>query len=215
MMRGYLSFLLVLASLLLVIMLLVSAAALKDFSLSRAIAAERTYQLQMNIKEVVLEAGRQGAVQAFTTYSFTHSKDACIRKPMFTMNPDCFKDVEAMQQAKEGAYDRIKMLTAFDPDYAILLWCGLPLTESEARNHSAKMITDSSLSLPFGRFVFFSLCDNSISVSLEPSQNPNSNPTLKRIVFGESGIVIGASVYSNKFGAASTSHIPAGTEVIA
>ena len=49
----------------------------KTHNLSNAINAERFYRVQMNVKEVIIEAARQGAREGFQMYDSTHQISAC------------------------------------------------------------------------------------------------------------------------------------------
>jgi hypothetical protein len=137
-MRGYLSFVLVMVSLLLVFSLLDAREASLSTDLSKAISVERVYSLQMNVKECILEAARQGADEGFKAYDATHDIKKCIHCPdsFCSSNPraknrcdpglctQCFHEGEARGEAKKYAEARIGLLGIhdFDPDFTVTLW---------------------------------------------------------------------------------------------
>ena len=68
-MRGYLTFLIVFAAYLLLISLAQLNTNAKTSDLGSAIWVERYYQVQMNTKEAVVEAAREGAREGLKSYS--------------------------------------------------------------------------------------------------------------------------------------------------
>lgn len=114
-MRGYLSFVLVLASLALLFSLLDVSLAAADRDFSRAVAVERAYGVQMNAKEAVLESARQGGMAGFGAYDQAHDLAGCAACPdhgCMLAGPaacnaavcqGCFRENEARQAAEEGA----------------------------------------------------------------------------------------------------------------
>ena len=80
-MRGYLSFILVFIAVLLLLALLRLHDAAHSTDLSKAVAAERTYAVQMNVKESVVESARRGALAGFSDYDATHDIKLCKHCP--------------------------------------------------------------------------------------------------------------------------------------
>lgn len=138
-MRGYLSFLLVLlGSLALAEMLAVYGAA-STFDLSRPVAIERAYGLEMNAKETVIESVRAGAAAGFSEYDLAHDVRECIHCPDNACVPPnpadplppnycdgercsgCFRESEARAAALSGAEEMLRRLDAhdYDPDFRI------------------------------------------------------------------------------------------------
>lgn len=213
-MRGYISFLLVLASVLLVILLLNSSILVRELSFSDAIISEKTYQLQMNVKELILESARQGAINGFNGYSHTHSKIACKRHPLYTNNPDCFNDHDAILRTKTSAIASMAQLNTHNSDFDLLLWCTQSKNEHLAQKHSIKLIEKRTLSNQENSFLLSSaLCNDILSIKLKQSKIPYKNPTLEKLIFGETGTIIGISIYSSKFRVASLSYVPLGIQV--
>jgi hypothetical protein len=131
--RGYLTFIVVLAALALVLAMLEMNLAAGDMDFSKAVAVERAYGLQMNAKEAVLEAARQGANEGFGAYDGTHSLAACRacmdHGCMAMMPPSCdvaacracFRENEARQAAEAGAAAAVAGLAKhrFDKDFQV------------------------------------------------------------------------------------------------
>jgi hypothetical protein len=131
--QGYISFILVLASLALVLAMLEMNLAAGDRDFSKAVAVERAYGLQMNAKEAVLEAARQGAKEGFGAYDGTHSLAACRACMDYGcaagVPPSCddaacracFRENEARQAAEEGAGAAVAGLARhrFDRDFQV------------------------------------------------------------------------------------------------
>lgn len=138
-MRGYLSFVLVLASVVLVFTLLEINMVSKSFDLSKAISVERAYGLQMNVKESILESARQGARDGFNTYDFTHDIKLCKHCPdSFCLPPtpplptnycdpllcaQCFRESEARMESERYAVSNITTLGHhhFDSDFRVFI----------------------------------------------------------------------------------------------
>lgn len=129
-MRGYFSFLLALiASIILAGLLSLHVATLMT-DLSDAVAAERTYGLDMNVKEAVLESVRSGAHDGFAVYDSTHDLASCSSCPDHfcaagacdgVLCLRCFRESGARLSAIEGAGERLDALRAhaFDPDFGV------------------------------------------------------------------------------------------------
>ncbi len=134
-MRGYLSFILALASLLLVFSLLEARAASHSADLSKAISVQRAYSAQMNMKECILEAARQGALEGFAAYDASHDTRLCRHCPdaycsLLPTAPNhcdshlcsrCFREYEARAEAERYAHSMINLLHShqFDSDFSI------------------------------------------------------------------------------------------------
>ncbi len=136
-MRGYLSFILVLVSLQLVFSLLEVKSASESTDLSKAISVERTYSVQMNVKECILEAARQGASEGFAAYDASHDIRLCRHCPDSYCSPvpaapnrcdpllceQCFREGEARAEAERQALSMIDLLRThqFDSDFLITI----------------------------------------------------------------------------------------------
>jgi hypothetical protein len=133
--RGYLSFILVLASLVLAFSLLDVHLALKSINFSKAVAVERTYGLQLNVKEAVAESARQGALDGFSAYDRAHDASscrACLDHGCALMMPPacdgmkcaaCFREDDARRAAEHEAEGKVAALSShvFDDDFSVLI----------------------------------------------------------------------------------------------
>lgn len=79
-MRGYFTFLIVFAAFLLLISLAQFNSNAKTSNAGSAIWVERYYQVQMNAKEAVVEAAREGAKQGFSDYFSSLTIDCGLKK---------------------------------------------------------------------------------------------------------------------------------------
>ena len=136
-MRGYLSFILVLVSLQLVFSLLEIKSATDSFDLSKALSVERAYSVQMNVKECVLEAARQGAHEGFAVYDASHDIKFCRHCPDSYCSPvpeapnrcdsalcsQCFREDDARAEAERHALSNMGMLLdhQFDSDFIVTI----------------------------------------------------------------------------------------------
>jgi hypothetical protein len=123
-MRAYLSFVLVLFSL----MLLFSLLQFGSHQPARNVLEERSYLVLMNEKEAIIESLRQGSVRGFDKYDQSHSLEACLHCP--PCHPDlcepvkcqeCFRESEAVESAIQGALGQAGLLAAhdFDDDFSL------------------------------------------------------------------------------------------------
>lgn len=124
-MRGYLSFVLVLVSIVLVLSLLEFS--IKEES-TKALLTERSYSLSMNVKEAVIESIRYGAHEGYSQYDLEHDILMCKHCPVCLpafCNPilcqQCFYESEARRHAKAAALARLEILKKchFDQDFTI------------------------------------------------------------------------------------------------
>lgn len=140
-MKGYLSFILVIASIFLFISLLLVFRSSSSVDLSKAIAVERAYGLGMNVKEAAFESVTEGAKDGFRTYDALHDVSLCKHCPdHFCVPPTpanpappnicdamrcsgCFREAEARESAATRAITKIRLLKShhFDPDFTISL----------------------------------------------------------------------------------------------
>jgi len=222
-MRGYLSFVLVLASALVILNLVILHWQPQSISLANAIAVERVYQTQMNAKEVVLESIRAGGMEAFELYNKTHNVTVCQ-----TQGPDhplCFRIEEAREWARAGSFFRLATIDtqAFDEDMEVSIWCMSGITEETARLIantdncpicSSYKTSSSNLTQEIASGIARGGCAAYIYpeiVSYNPVENPElANFTITGGPTGSIGGSIGISVRYHKFNISSVSYIPAG-----
>ena len=124
-MRGYLSFVLVLLSLLLVFSLL--ELNFQEES-QKAVIVERSYSVSMNVKECILETLRQGARKGFSDYDQSHDITLCKHCPPcapqscnMALCNQCFREQEARDQAESYALSNLDALRyhTFDSDFEV------------------------------------------------------------------------------------------------
>ena len=133
-MRGYLSFVLVFVSVLLLLYVLQLHLTVNDFNLDKAIAVHRTYSVQMNVKEVLLELARQNAEKGFNEYDSSHSVSLCRHCPDHFCIPgspsnncdvilcnQCFREKEARESAEKMVISGLTVMNnySFDPDFTV------------------------------------------------------------------------------------------------
>jgi hypothetical protein len=143
-MRGYLNFFLVFISVFFILSIIQASTYSNDISFSKAIAAERNYQAQMNFKEVALQSIRLGAIEGYTLYNITHDINKC--DPNYVgggggpNHPLCFRIEEARIFAQAGAFTRLALLDIdlFDPDSELEFFCTNILTDDISREIASK-----------------------------------------------------------------------------
>ncbi len=231
-MRGYLSFVLVLASVVLILSFVQIDLSSTNFDLSKAISAERTYQVQMNVKEAVIESVRQGGMEGFLEYDSTHSHQACLRycadmgvcthpdtPPCDSMmcGRECFRVSDAQMKAEESAIEKVVELSAlgFDPDFEVLLWCGPEPMDFEARDIAERMKSAESLSACASCIpLTLASCGSALTATVRPGEIPDSYALESVQLAPRAGAgVIGISVLSGKLDIASVSYLPQSLEV--
>ncbi|NYZ77274.1 hypothetical protein H0O02_03085 [Candidatus Micrarchaeota archaeon] len=107
-MRGYFAFLIVFAAFALLISLAELNLSSKSHNLSAAITAEKFYRTQMNVKEVLIEAARQGAAGGFDAYAATHNEAACLAGDA----AHCFSSRDAENAAGLAAIAKMQLVIA-------------------------------------------------------------------------------------------------------
>lgn len=137
-MRGYFAFFLVFLSSALLLSLLSLSEAAQTADLSRAVAVSRSYGVEMNAKEAVLEAARGGSLAGFAAYDLSHDVSTCSHcedhfcSPLLPLGPNscdsalcslCFRESGAREAAIGGALARLRMLRAhaFDQDFEVAI----------------------------------------------------------------------------------------------
>jgi len=216
-MRGYLSFLLVLASASLILSLIEASEAPSKISFSRAIAAERAYQAQMNAKEMALEAIRDGGVRYFQEYNLTHPPGC--KDPQL---PCHFRMDEAALAAKTGSYLYAAQLRpdAFSPGMDVRISCGRGMTrdiaDSLARGGGCPGCEayDPAVGNATGVREIIGGggtpgCFGAVLPWIEAA-GPDTNPALRRFVLLQDLVI---TVSYPAFNVTAASYIPAGYEV--
>jgi hypothetical protein len=196
--RGYVSFLVVLAALSLVAVLGALLSSTHSYSNEKAIEVARMEYLERNVKENVYESVSYGVKEAAMLY------DATVPPEMRAVG-------ERQEALEEGAFLALSSLGGYgwDEDYEVMVWCGYA-GERELEGLPAEMREE-------GRVMGCALC-NSIgspacrefvhvaaddSVMLKGPEPPNP--------FVEG--VVGVSVYSEKYGVAGVGVFPPSEEI--
>lgn len=230
--RGYLSFLLVFASVLIVLSAIHIYLISGNIDASDAILAERTHQENMNLKELVLEAVREGGQDGYSFYDSLHSHESCVKYcpnmgactlphtppcDLVQCELSCFRLSDAQKAAEDGAISRLQELakTEFSEDFT--LWCG-EVSDSQSRKLAKRMREEkTTLSCENCMMVADESCTEYLNAEINVTPDIGetsgilSSITLSQLS-GEG--VIGISMYSGKFDAASVSHIPGMTKVV-
>jgi hypothetical protein len=138
-MRGYVSFVLVLLASLVLLDLLALYDASHETNLSDAVAAERAYGIEMNVKEAVIQSVRLGAGEGFGEYDRATDVRNCRHCPdNFCAPPTpadpyppnacdpprcslCFRESGARKAAIDGALETLRDLEGhrFDQDFSV------------------------------------------------------------------------------------------------
>ncbi|MEW6721785.1 MAG: hypothetical protein AB1324_00830 [Candidatus Micrarchaeota archaeon] len=136
-MRGYVSFVLVFSSALLLSSLILLYDSSGRADLSKAVTAERAYGIQMNAKEAAIESVRGGAESGFSAYDTVHSLENCTHctdhgcAPLSDPPPPnycsealcdgCFRESGAREAALSSAQARLSALRGheFDRDFNV------------------------------------------------------------------------------------------------
>lgn len=164
--QGYLSFIVVFASLVLIFSLLEVQAASGSIDLSKAVSVERAYGVQMNAKEAAIESVRHGALYGFTEYDNSHDINLCRHCPDSFCIPSvppaappnycdpllcsrCFREPDARMAAEQHAIAGLDLLRnhQFDADFELQL--GQPSIEAFTR---AEPLSKNGFALGHVRF---------------------------------------------------------------
>ena len=202
-MRGYLSFLLVLCIMVCMFAFLQAFPELHSFSSYRAIEAERTNAVSMNVKE---------ALTLSTSYWLRASAEAYDVFPEAEKNP-----VEREVAIKAGILSGWALLDAhqFDEEFEVQFWCAY-VTDGTKAQLSEEMVEQGRALSPNGAGIFPADCAGFIQVDQEEPGLPESTDSVRLSspspYFTSFGVV-GASIYSPKYETANVVYLPA-TEVI-
>jgi len=204
-MRGYLSFLLVLAILVGIFAFLAPFPALHASSDSRAIEAERTNAVSMNAKEALAES---------TSYWLRASATAYDLLPEPEKNP-----IERKLAIKAGILGGWALLAAgedqFGPDFEVKFWCG-HITSRTKPEHSKTMIAQGNASVCPGCYEIWNpICTEYIIVEQkDPAKDLDDNVHLTSSTHLGAGFgVVGASIYSPRYKTANLVYIPITEEI--
>ena len=200
-MRGYVSFLLVLASLSLILYSAAALSATHGHSHSKAIALQRTGYLSMNVKESLSEAVSYGLKEGALLY------DAAT--PPEERTP---QGREAALRAAAFASLSIFPLHSFDDDFEVELWCAYA-TESELSALPKEMREKGAALAPSASNPLSSpLCAEFIQIVQEPGRDyAYLKGPLPPAPIAQG--IVGISIYSSKFDIAQVSYFPSSEEI--
>ena len=197
-MRGYFSFILVFASVLLLLNLFHSFSDLND-NYSKEIAIEKAYQLQLNAKEAIMEAARQGARQGLIEYTLLHAIEGD------------YSLEDARDAARKKAFERISTLHGweFEPEFEVKIWCGAT-NDNELAKLKNKMLSDGKAQTCAGCLeINEPECEDYVNVDFDVNWDIvavwlGNNKDMGILDTG----LVGVSVYSDKFRVSGVSYIP-------
>ena len=198
-MRGYVTFLLVFASLSLIIASSSMLAVSHSPYFPRTLEVERAAHLSMNIKESISEAASYGLKQGAYIYDTTtlpeertpQARDAALRASIFS----------SLSKLPNHTYD---------PDYEIIIWCGY-VSQQELDSLPEEMLEQEEARMCEGCAPLDNLlCASFLEIKQEPDSVLLKGPLPTDPL--ASGI-IGISVYSEKYGIAQVSHFPVSEEI--
>lgn len=177
-MKGYFTFLIVFAAFALLISLAELNLNSKTHNFSSAIKSERFYRVQMNVKEVLIEAARQGALEGFIQYTLVegHTQAACLNPN--TMNL-CFNRNDAKRKADEYARNNMETVLVmasgtdkFDDEMDVIVKCNeIEFSPLTCQNAVKTEVEVDALSLYGWRLSSVGLSSD-ISIVVSSSKNP-------------------------------------------
>lgn len=200
-MKGYLSFLLVLAALAALIVLADAYANTKALNFSKSIALERMEELSLDAKRSMLTAAKYGAIAGFSAYTVELAASGGI---------DAFDPEEAKERIRDGVLASLALLDFSSEDFQVLPWCGEiggegeldSIAESSLR-HGAPEMCANCRPLP--------ACKDFIDV--ETLGLSELSPKMANLALGSENLggnpkLFGITIYSAKFNISKVSYIP-------
>ena len=205
-MKGYFSFLLVLAS---VALILIYARVYSDthaLDFSELILLEKSHQDILNFKGAMIESIRTGGKSAFDDYSKTHTTAACLSPQTSKF---CFKKDEAELAVRNGAYQSLIALSGYPTQYQKIIWCGVRPDRFDLDNAVQSMRLNHK-PLPCTGCIDVFSCGSLINPKI--IQNPAGDSySLVSIILADpvNGLRFGVSIYDKENDIAVASYIPA------
>ena len=198
-MRGYISFLLVLCILVCIFAFLEPFPAINEVSDSKAIEAERTNAVSMNVKETLILS---------TSYWLRASAMAYDLVPESKWNK-----IERNVAIKAGILSGWALLepAQFDPDFEVVFWCS-KINSRTKDGLSAQMIKDGMVLVPKAANAFPVDCAGLIDLHQKPDYTSEEKDQV-HLRSSQVFEVVGASIYSKKYGTANVVYVPS-TEVM-
>ncbi len=202
-MRGYVSFLLVLAALAILAILAGAYSNSKSLNFSKAIALERADQLSLDAKRAMLTAAKYGAIAGFAGYA---------AEIMASGGGQAFNPNEAKERVKDGVIASLALLDfAEEEDYEISLWCGEIAGESGLDSIAEQTLRAGSPEM-CDACKPTSLCRDYVDVEII-SGSSFANLGLGSRNLGENPKIFGITIYSEKFNISKVSYIPTSEKI--
>lgn len=205
-MRGYISFLLVLCVLACIFAFLAAFPALHSTSGARAISAERTNAISMNVKEAMMES---------TSYWLRASALA------YDALPDPDKDpVDREKAIKAGILAGWGILAAhaqdFSPDFQVEFWCGYINPDTKMQLSREMMNLGYAKTCKNCSLIYSQDCADFIQVAQKEFPTDGKPPTGSDKVYLKGSFpitltdfgAVGASIYSPKYNTSNVIYIP-------
>ncbi|MFA5077317.1 MAG: hypothetical protein WC488_02730 [Candidatus Micrarchaeia archaeon] len=207
-MRGYLSFLLVLAALAILILLANSYTNSKSVNLSGAIALERMEQLSLDAKRSMLVSAKYGAMAGFLGYMAEIASTGGIA---------AFDPAEAKERVKDGAYASLLMFNPSYDDFETSAWCG-ELGESEVGKIAEDSLLEGAPKMCLNcQPIQSPLCRDYINVNVlaDPQAKTFSiaDLSLGSMNLGGKPKLFGITFYSQKLNISKVSYIPTSEKI--
>ena len=210
-MRGYISFLLVFASVAIILAVL-STTTRASINHAKEIELQKMYYLEIDIKDTLLGLAKQGANRGAKEYIAEQVEKAAI-----TETPLDIDIPELKKRARKAAFEDIQKMAAFEFDetYDVKMWCGFPTYNKELKEDFAQKMVDEKRALICNdcHDLTNELCEEFIWIETPTIdfENPlNSIVDLKLFKSSSKLAVFGVSIYSKE--RASISYIPKGVK---
>ncbi len=209
-MRGYISFLLVFASVAIILAVL-SATTRTSINHAKEIELQRMYYLEIDIKDTLLGLAKQGANRGAKEYIAEQVEKAAITETPLDINIP-----ELKKRAQKAAFEDIQKMAAFEfnEPYDVKMWCGSPTFNEINKEFAQKMVEEKrALICNDCHDVTNELCEEFIWIETPTIdfKNPlNSIVDLKLFKSSSKLAVFGVSIYSKE--RASISYIPKGVK---
>ncbi len=199
-MRGYFAFLVVFASVFLLIALYQSSS-YANFNKAKNIAIEQNYQFQLNVKYSLLEAADQGTKKALFEYMLLH-----LGEPINPKDMQDFVSTQAFESMKKVAASTSEL----DNGYDIVIWCGYT-NDNELAELKKQMVTENkALICDECLTIEAEECKEFVNFDVDATNGQFSYLWLganKPLDFFKKGVV-GVSIYDKKFAVSGAGYIP-------
>lgn len=192
-MKGYLSFILIFAAMLAVLSAFAFSIQARGSNLSTTIALEKTDDISLQHKQLILEAASQGIAKGLGVSTLKGEKDV----------------LEIKKNIVQNVHQQLSNLSSYSSDSVeMVAWCGY-VNSYDIRILHQQMMTQKRVLICDGCSKLDSdVCSDFISVNNDFSVS-FSSPSIDPTRFG----VIGISTHDKKYSINSVSYIPASTVI--